>query len=678
MTFSSENQSNNDSAHDDMLGKLALSYKLITRDQYIESMEIQKKGSVSGMRVLLSEVLFSQGLLTSEQIGLLNRAIEIMAKQRLGKRFGSIAVSKGFIRREELHEALEIQKIDESGKKREIGRILIDLGYMTEETRKKILEIQDNIRISIPKIEEISSDDAPVKQVTVNYGNDLVLNVSQDSLTAVIVLPEERKNITAREVGDFLDARKVNYGRLTDDYVEACIQNRELGIRAFVAALGKKGQPSVSGPVTVHFKRRPLESVGLFTPMEVKEGALLAERKMISEGSPKITVYGVGTVEKKGNGTFFMNGQGARINEGQTRIEASMDGEPFQFMDGVIGVLENRVVNDGGKDPMKLSVEGLLEVKGIIPEKSDIRCVHLKAAEIEGATVWAEGDVHVEGRIKDSTVVSGGRVSAETIDNCSISSLGDVTAVYDILDSTIETCCSCRAGSSILSSRIKAGRSVTAQDAAPTDGGPCVLEIGASVVPSIVTGEGDRLKRLERIINDVVEQIHKKESMTAIINHVVNKICLKRNKRKNELELLEQTVARMEQKSNRQIATGRSRIEAIFMEVDSSDQIVGVLVTDRNSLEKQAESLKKNLHVQMKVYREIKENVDRRSAFAAGRLEEISQIVRIEIRNEIEKGTSVVTPHGLKIIEKTLTCVIIGDKETDDGNRVMEITHERP
>jgi phage-related tail protein len=58
-----------------------------------------------------------------------------MTGTRLRKRFGSIAVKKGFISVEQLIEAVKIQvKEDvEKGESRPIGRILIDLGFLTEE-----------------------------------------------------------------------------------------------------------------------------------------------------------------------------------------------------------------------------------------------------------------------------------------------------------------------------------------------------------------------------------------------------------------------------------------------------------------------------------------------------------------------------------------------------------------
>jgi hypothetical protein len=61
--------------------------------------------------------------------------------EELDKRFGAIAVEKGFIRIDQLMDALEVQVREElSGiKHRLIGRILFDLGFMTFPQTREVL-----------------------------------------------------------------------------------------------------------------------------------------------------------------------------------------------------------------------------------------------------------------------------------------------------------------------------------------------------------------------------------------------------------------------------------------------------------------------------------------------------------------------------------------------------------
>lgn len=64
-----------------------------------------------------------------------------MKIEELDKHFGAIAVEKGFIRIDQLMDALEVQVREElSGiKHRLIGRILFDLGFMTFLQIKEVL-----------------------------------------------------------------------------------------------------------------------------------------------------------------------------------------------------------------------------------------------------------------------------------------------------------------------------------------------------------------------------------------------------------------------------------------------------------------------------------------------------------------------------------------------------------
>ena len=62
------------------------------------------------------------------------------------KRFGVIAVKKGFITLEQLVEAMTIQILEETeGKKhRLIGQIFVSLGYLTSPQIDEVMEIMDS------------------------------------------------------------------------------------------------------------------------------------------------------------------------------------------------------------------------------------------------------------------------------------------------------------------------------------------------------------------------------------------------------------------------------------------------------------------------------------------------------------------------------------------------------
>ena len=63
-------------------------------------------------------------------------------KEHHHKRFGSIAVDKGFITKDQLFEALELQAREnvEEGKHRLLGQIFVDEGLLTTSQVDEILE----------------------------------------------------------------------------------------------------------------------------------------------------------------------------------------------------------------------------------------------------------------------------------------------------------------------------------------------------------------------------------------------------------------------------------------------------------------------------------------------------------------------------------------------------------
>ena len=81
-----------------------------------------------------------------------------MTIEELEKRFGAIAIEKGFIRIDQLMDALEVQVREElSGiKHRLIGRILFDLKFMTFQQIREVLATMNSPSDS-EDIEEVTN-----------------------------------------------------------------------------------------------------------------------------------------------------------------------------------------------------------------------------------------------------------------------------------------------------------------------------------------------------------------------------------------------------------------------------------------------------------------------------------------------------------------------------------------
>jgi hypothetical protein len=79
------------------------------------------------------------------------------------KRFGTIAIEKGFITIDQLMDALEVQvREDLAGiKRRLIGRILYDLGFLTLPQMEVVLSSMDSYDISMHDQSDDAGDEQP-------------------------------------------------------------------------------------------------------------------------------------------------------------------------------------------------------------------------------------------------------------------------------------------------------------------------------------------------------------------------------------------------------------------------------------------------------------------------------------------------------------------------------------
>jgi hypothetical protein len=84
-----------------------------------------------------------------------------MVIKKIDKRFGTIAVEKGFITIPQLMDAFEIQvKEDVAGvKHRLIGRILYDLGFLTIPQIEEVLDSMSSYGVSMHSESDDDSDE---------------------------------------------------------------------------------------------------------------------------------------------------------------------------------------------------------------------------------------------------------------------------------------------------------------------------------------------------------------------------------------------------------------------------------------------------------------------------------------------------------------------------------------
>ncbi len=118
------------------LGRIALRHGIISREKLLRAVEVQNRGREMGKELALDDILLKLGLVS---LDMLNRLFAATVRA-LGKEFGDIAVTKGFLSRENLEKALSTQA-EEFKRSRllQVGDILLESGDITRQQYELIM-----------------------------------------------------------------------------------------------------------------------------------------------------------------------------------------------------------------------------------------------------------------------------------------------------------------------------------------------------------------------------------------------------------------------------------------------------------------------------------------------------------------------------------------------------------
>jgi hypothetical protein len=122
-------------------GVKAVEKGFVTLDQLLMAINIQILENLEkGEHRLIGRILAELGIISPSRI-MMPDAVEEVTSESIRKRFGVIAIEKGFIATEQLIDAIEEQIRDEIAQERHrlIGEILCEKGYITKEQCDEVL-----------------------------------------------------------------------------------------------------------------------------------------------------------------------------------------------------------------------------------------------------------------------------------------------------------------------------------------------------------------------------------------------------------------------------------------------------------------------------------------------------------------------------------------------------------
>jgi hypothetical protein len=127
-----------------MFGRVALQMNLLSREQVNRCLRLQGEWVEKGERKTLGAIASELGFLRPEQSERIAIIQAFLEARNADRRFGEIAVANGFMTRDQLLDALKVQKkgFKKGAEIRRIGQILVDLRYLTHQQRDAVLQAQ--------------------------------------------------------------------------------------------------------------------------------------------------------------------------------------------------------------------------------------------------------------------------------------------------------------------------------------------------------------------------------------------------------------------------------------------------------------------------------------------------------------------------------------------------------
>jgi len=537
-----------------LLGRLIVKYQYASERQVRAALDFQAKGREDGKEKPLGEILVMKGVVSQNQLSCLLSIQQLLEAREVDRRFGMIALRNGFATQQQVDAALAEQKKLFMATKsvKRIGDLLVESGVISQEQRDAILAGQSRMgEVSEGKEEKRAPVDGALKDA-------FEVTVSEDGLSALITpRAAEASKADPQTIKDVLAAQGITFGIVEDAAMDGYLKQ---GTRFNVPFKVAEGTPPVpAGEVVVkhHFDTDPLK-VGMIKEggyidfkdrgsiPQVKEGDLLAEKVLPTDGVPGRDVLGQPIPPPVTKDVKLRGGKGAKISEDGMKVYAAVDGRPELRADGRVYVFSDLEIR--GNVDLKtghVDFQGNVGVSGTVQSGFRVRGGSLTANEILKADIETNGDVVVFGGIIGATVRAGGNLRARYVHEANIEVLGDIVVEKEIIDSRIETSgvCNVRKGH-ILSCQVQAKKGIEAEQVGSDASRPCTLVVGTNErarseierLKQAISLKRDEGKKLEARVKELDQETQKSHQDMGSVAQEQDRAMVKRRTLKEKLE----------------------------------------------------------------------------------------------------------------------------------------------
>lgn len=531
-----EASASNQAEGEQVLGKLALKFKIITQDQYQDAIARQKQLADQGEEVLLETIMVHQNMISSDQLDYLRKVKEMREVRTLDREFGNLAIEKGWAGEAQVTGALEEQAriFTRSKTITRIGDILVDNGAMAEDRKQELLVKQG--RVSSSEFSRLDMDDGG------DPGVEFDVLISDDRLTAFILPKDEvPPTTTPMHIRNVLSNNGIKYGILSDKLIQDYLDNKAYHRSPWKVAQAMAPTPPREPEIKYYFNTDPfrigkIKEGGVIdfrdrgAVPQVQEGDLLAEKIPGIEGTAGVDLLGKPIPSAKPRPLHLQCGPGTKRDHTGMKVFATKNGRPERTSSGVFHVFpEHQVKGDVDFHTGHVIFDGHVIVRGSIKEGFQVKSGSLVAREINKAEVETENDVGVMEGVIGAHIRAGGNVRAKYVSGSTIEARGDVVIENEIRNSRIEaTGTVILTSGSIFGSEICAKGMIEAQNIGSHAAAPSTLIIG------IDFGLNRQIELLKERVKEIEENKEKLNRKILEINQKTTRF-IRRMKELNEV-----------------------------------------------------------------------------------------------------------------------------------------------
>ncbi|MBF0378388.1 MAG: DUF342 domain-containing protein [Desulfamplus sp.] len=529
------------------VGELAVKHGIITVANLEKAMKTC--ADLENRYDAIPEYLVAQTLISQKDCDKLLSLSRAMVARGQDIKFGTIAIQKGFITHSMLDLALDEQASLLKNRKKYalLGNILVDAGMLTSQQRDIILNEQNRYNNSdgeqqhssdgFEQFSESSEIGSKDKGKTVNFKGDsknlaqaevfpsgIRLIIKGDGNAAYFLKNEKfNKDMSIGQIKELLASRNIIHGIVDNTLIQKFIDSDIYLTKPFKIAQGNAPIEGQNATVQYFFTKNRLKAGTIREDgtidfrergniPQVEKGAVLAIKKNAVQGQVGKNIFNDTVRVMPTRDIRLKAGKGATITEDKLKVIAAVSGHPKLGSDGTIYVYDTFVI-EGDVDfkSGNIDYQGDVNVKGCIQNGFRVKAHNLRAEEIDGATVIAQGNIIVEQGINESKISSQGYVSAKFIQNSTISCVGDLKTEKEIVESNIECSGACNIRGVIISSKISAKMGVYAKQIGMEKAPPAVIRVGVD------TFAVRTLEKLEKDIEDRKEINKKLRDTIAIL-----------------------------------------------------------------------------------------------------------------------------------------------------------------